>query len=524
MAPSDADLLRQYASQRSEAAFTELVRRHLDFVYAAATRQLGSSALAADVAQSVFLDLARHAASLRAEPSLVAWLHVVTRRTTIDLIRRESRRQAREQTASALFAMDPSPSPWSQIAPLLDDALSRLNATDRTAVLLRFFENKSLREVGAALNLTDDAAQKRLARALDKLRASLTRRGLAVTAAGLVVDLSAHALETAPAHLGPAISTAAMGLHGSAALTLAHSAQTLAMTTTHKILLAATLTVAAGALFEVGLVSRRDAELRRLQQRADQLAGDLAAAGATRTARQRELADADARLARLRADLNPPPSADPAAEAELDAWLQKVITLRKALEQRPAQQIPELQLLTPNDWLEVTKDVALDSHLHIRAALGRLRYLAKVHLVAPLSNAVMRYAKTVPANQRPDTVAQLIPFFDAPIDPAILQRYDIFTAASDPEHANPATLGNPDSWSIHEKQPDDEYFDSSISVGPRGTSTGGFSKFDREVTDAIDAYKKDHGDVRPNAPAQLAPYLHSAIDPEFIADWISRRR
>lgn len=521
-AATDLALLRAYAADRSDAAFAELVRRHLDLVYAAARRQLGSTALAEEIAQLVFTDLAQHPPTLAPGSSLVAWLHTVTRRTAIDHIRRETRRRAREQTALALDAMTTPPADWSAVAPLLDEAVATLPEPDRTALLLRFFENRSYRDIGAALGLSDDATQKRVSRALDDLHTFFSRRRVTLTSATLAATLSVHAIETAPASLAAALASSATVTTG--AVALANSAQTLAMTTSHKILLAATLAIAATALVEVGLVSRRDTELRQLQQRADQLSRDLAADATARAARQREFAATAAELARLRAELSPPPSADPAAEAELDAWLQKVVTLRKALEQRPALRIPELQLLTPNDWLEATKDAALDSDLHIRAALGRLRYLAKTHLLMRLSHAVAQYSKTVSADQRPDSVASLIPFFEAPIDPAILQRYDVFPNASDSEHANVVTLGNPDSWSIHEKQPDDEYFDSSISVGPHGTSNGGFSKFDREVTAAIDAYKKDHGDQRPDAPAQLAPYLHSTIDPEFVADWIARRR
>lgn len=126
MNPSDHDLLRRHSRDGSQAAFAELVRRHLNLVYSAALRQVRSTHLAEEIAQSVFLDLSRHPAGLKPGVPLVAWLHVVTRRTAIDVIRRESRRQAREQAAAELAArgepvesaMKPDSSAWSDVEPL----------------------------------------------------------------------------------------------------------------------------------------------------------------------------------------------------------------------------------------------------------------------------------------------------------------------------------------------------------------------------------------------------------------------
>src|SRR5689334_18585231 len=146
MSDSDHDLLRSYATAGSQPAFSELVRRHVNLVYSAARRQVRSSALAEEIAQSVFLDLARNASHIKPATPLVAWLHLVTRRTAVDTIRRESRRQAREQSAAEIAAMK-SPTPdWSGIEPLLDEAVESLPEADRIAILLRFFENKSLQE------------------------------------------------------------------------------------------------------------------------------------------------------------------------------------------------------------------------------------------------------------------------------------------------------------------------------------------------------------------------------------------
>src|SRR5262249_45285024 len=147
MSDTDLQLLARYVRNRAEDAFTELVRRHVDLVYSAALRQVRSPQLAEEVAQSAFADLARNAGKLKPDTILPAWLYQVTRRTAIDVVRKEARRQLREQIVVEMNNMNATSSDWSQIEPLLDDAMATLDDTDRTAVLLRYFENKSLREV-----------------------------------------------------------------------------------------------------------------------------------------------------------------------------------------------------------------------------------------------------------------------------------------------------------------------------------------------------------------------------------------
>src|SRR5437773_2115527 len=142
MPASDLDLLEQYARLNSEEAFATLVHRHLDLVYSAALRQVRSPELAEEVAQSVFTDLSRDAGRLQSETVLTGWLYQVARRTAVDVVRRESRRQLREQIAVELTDMNTEPSIWSQIEPLLEEAMESLDATERSAILLRFFENR----------------------------------------------------------------------------------------------------------------------------------------------------------------------------------------------------------------------------------------------------------------------------------------------------------------------------------------------------------------------------------------------
>lgn len=169
-ATDDLELLRQFTRDHSQAAFAALVQRHVNLVYSAALRQVRSPQLAEDVTQSVFADLARVAATpsspwggsdASSQLSLAPWLFTVTRHTAVDVIRKESRRQLREQIAVEMNAMNATEASWTEIEPLLDDAVSALDETDRAAVLLRYFENKSLRDVGQQLGVSDDATQKR---------------------------------------------------------------------------------------------------------------------------------------------------------------------------------------------------------------------------------------------------------------------------------------------------------------------------------------------------------------------------
>src|ERR1039458_6229176 len=207
---SDLDLLGQFTRDHSQDAFTALVNRHVNLVYSAALRQARSPQLAEEVAQSVFIDLARNAGKLKPDTVLTAWLYQVTRRTAIDVVRRESRRQLREQIASEMNAMNATASDWTHVEPFLDEAMHTLDDTDRAAVLLRYFENKSFREVGQTLGTSDDAAQKRVSRAVERLREFFTKRNVTVGAGGLVVLISTNAIQAAPAGLAIGISSAAL--------------------------------------------------------------------------------------------------------------------------------------------------------------------------------------------------------------------------------------------------------------------------------------------------------------------------
>ena len=173
-------LLRDYADHGNEAAFRELVERYIDLVYSTAVRRVGGDAdLARDVTQAVFTDLARKARSLRNVELLGGWLHRHTGFVAGGMVRSERRRQIREQEAAYMNAPNDSPDAlWQQLAPVLDETIDSLAPSDRQVILLRFFERRDFRAIGGALGISDDAAQKRVSRALEKLRELLASRGV----------------------------------------------------------------------------------------------------------------------------------------------------------------------------------------------------------------------------------------------------------------------------------------------------------------------------------------------------------
>lgn len=201
----DATLLRRFVEDHAEEAFTELVRRHLAMVYATALRRVGCDAhLAQDVTQTVFIALARKASSLRGHASLAGWLYVSTHRATAEVVRGEQRRKQHEASAYAMnldLTSDDLPVDPASLRPLLDNALVKLKSDDREAVVLRFFAQHSFAEVGAALRITEEAARKRVSRALDQLQATLSRRGITSTVTALGSALTAAGITTAPATL-----------------------------------------------------------------------------------------------------------------------------------------------------------------------------------------------------------------------------------------------------------------------------------------------------------------------------------
>lgn len=214
----DSTLLRRYAEEKSDAAFSELVGRHLDFVFSVAMREVrGDFARAQDISQNVFTALAQKASVLHRRPTLVGWLHISVHHAAAALMRSEQRRQRREQEAYAMLEQSkPSTAEddWDRLKPVLNEVVQELGDVDRDAVLLRFYQQRPLGEIGATLRLSEDAVQKRVERALDKMRTGLVKRGITSTSAALAFMLQNHAVVAAPVGLLGTISQGATAAAG----------------------------------------------------------------------------------------------------------------------------------------------------------------------------------------------------------------------------------------------------------------------------------------------------------------------
>jgi len=238
-------LLADYVEKGSEAAFHELVARYVDLVYSAAFRLVeGDAHRAEDVAQTVFVDLARAAGTLSQEVMLGGWLHRHTCFVAAKTMRGERRRQTRERQAVEMNALlEDSETNFSQVAPLLDEAINELGDEDRKVILQRFFEQHDFSKIGETMGSSADAARMRVNRALEKLQSLLQRRGVTSTATALSMALSAHAVQASPVGLALAISTAS-ALAGKTIATTTAATKAIAMTTLQKGLIASAVAFA----------------------------------------------------------------------------------------------------------------------------------------------------------------------------------------------------------------------------------------------------------------------------------------
>jgi RNA polymerase sigma factor (sigma-70 family) len=327
----DAELLRRYFEEKSEAAFAELVQRHLGLVYASALRRVGGDAqLAEDVAQQVFTDVARRAAVLARRPVLAGWLFTSARFAAAKAMRTARRRLEREKEAQimeALTSESTAPVDWEKARPLLDDAIGELAERDREAILLRYFEDRDFSSIGARLNLSENAARMRVERALEKLRTLLARRSVTSTATAIATVLAQQTAVALPAGLATSVTSAALaagGVAGGVAAGFGTSTVITFMSMTKlQIGLAGALAVAAGSglVFQAHHSAGLRTEITNLQQQNQVVA-------AAQSERRRLMATAaevesfradDAALAQLRDEA-----------AALQAKLQKVSQLNAA--------------------------------------------------------------------------------------------------------------------------------------------------------------------------------------------------
>jgi len=210
---NDNELLREYAETGSEAAFGELVKRHVNMVYSAALRSTGDTQVAEELTQLVFVELSRKASDLARHPALAGWLYTCVHLSALNARRSEADRNRRQREYHMAQLLSESPeSTWQQLRPVLDDTLHELGEKDRTAIVLRFFENLSLQQVGAHLGLSENAARMRVDRALGKLRSRLSKRGITSSTTALAAAMLLGAMVTAPSAFAASIATTVVGL------------------------------------------------------------------------------------------------------------------------------------------------------------------------------------------------------------------------------------------------------------------------------------------------------------------------
>jgi RNA polymerase sigma factor (sigma-70 family) len=261
---TDQQLLGEFAENRSEEAFAELVRRHIDLVHSAAVRMVYDSHLAQDVTQGVFVALAENARPLIDHAMLSGWLHRTTRNLAANVVRSEVRRRAREEESAAMnnTSSDETDDGWNEIAPNLDAAIGDLGEADRDAVLLRYFERLSAGDMARRLGISEEAAQKRVGRAVVRLRGLLAKRGIGVGAGSVAALLSVHAVQAAPSGLIATVSAVAVAGTASASLT---AVSTIVMTTLQK----AAITLVVAAAVSTGIYQSKSAS--RLREETDAL-------------------------------------------------------------------------------------------------------------------------------------------------------------------------------------------------------------------------------------------------------------
>jgi len=289
-AADSAALLREFAEHRSETAFAALVRGHLDLVYSVALRRCGGgTALAEEVCQLVFIDLARKAATLPARLSVAGWLHQHACFVAAKQLRAESRRHRREEIAMQLRTLADE-TDWSRLAPVLDDALLDLAAADRDPLVQRYFGQRSFAEIGLGLGLGENAARMRVDRALDKLRARLAKRGVTSTASALATALAGQAIAAAPDALAAKLTLAA--LSATATTTSTFGLLTLMASTPSKITAGAAGIVILATAFSTQHLraARLIEEKTALARRLDGIADELASARLVSKHRSEELA------------------------------------------------------------------------------------------------------------------------------------------------------------------------------------------------------------------------------------------
>ena len=411
---SDAQLVTAYAAEGSETAFRALVGRHVQLVFATAHRQVGDAGLAEEITQNVFLSLARKAPRLCGVETLAGWLHRTAILEAKSRIRQELRRARREQAAAALSSLQrEGSSPLDPVVPLLDEALLNLRETDRLALLLRFFQDRSLSEVGEALGVAEDTARKRVDRALERVTKFFRRRGFAVPAGAGCAALLAQVVATPASAAPPALASAAASAALAGATSMAGTSCLLplmSLTKTQTAALCVFLAAVPLAIqwhYEIGAQrATRDAGARLRAARRTQavLDTELDQARTALAAMKTERAQAEARRARSDAATNNAPAAryawdDSSALARVPKGLLRRVRLQ-SLRTLSGELSPEIK-----EALQMTDTDAERVEAATRNLIAAFRAVeaARLRQVDPLPSEIGRRApEEVRAIEVPD--------------------------------------------------------------------------------------------------------------------------
>jgi RNA polymerase sigma factor (sigma-70 family) len=519
---TDQQLLRDYAACRSEAAFAELLRRHIDFVYSAASRMVRDAHLAEDVAQDVFVALAKNARQLAERPVLSGWLHRTAQNLAANAIRTNARRRVREQEAATmneLLSSAPDAS-WEHIAPQLDAALGELSESDRDALLLRYFEHKSAQEMAQILGLSEEAAQKRAHRALERLRDCFSKRNVTIGASALVGVISANAVKSAPVGLTAAISAAdalvGTAIHGS---TLVAAAKTVAMTVLQKTAVGAAIAMIAGAgIYEARQAAHLRKQNQALQQQQAPLAAQIQQLQRERDEARNRLVSLFAENERLKSDqttrellklrgkvgqLRDELQGLPAARAAL---------LKQKLEEMPDKKIPELALLTEKDWENAGWNADLDTDDGVRVALRDARDKA-VDTFFNLTRPALKEYLAANDDLLPSNLLPLKPYFDAPVTVEMLQRYSVTQTGKLSTNLS-ETVVSESAANV------DEDYDSRSQMSMNGAGGSVFNNVERAIAEAAMAFTIDNNGRPPRESSQIVSYLKRPIDPATVQKYL----
>lgn len=495
--PEDPELLRLYTETGAESAFTALVQRHLPLVHSAALRQTGGDlSQAEEVAQTVFALLARKSAELQRHPTLIGWLYTTTYHTAAKARRADLRRRNREQEVQIMHDAEETSlaADWTELRPVIDDVMLQLKDEDRTAVLLRFFENRTHGEIGVHLGLNENTARMRVDRALNALRLALARRGIVSTATALGAALSGQAVTTPPVGLAASISLGATAsTAGGGLLFLMNS--TLLKT------VALTAVIGAGT---AGLVWQRQknellqSEIRQLRVQSE--------ARATQSAEAHILhSDSPAGASRLLEQINV------LRNSPANSWQERAGVLSQLVLSVPGLNIPEIQLATEEDWLDATKQ-PMETEDDYRRALAQLRNVVIGRFAGDMRKAITQFTDKN-GGRFPTDPAQLESYLEHSLGPSVWQRYEIRPAGSMP------TIKVGGDWIITQKAPIDDEYDGKFVIGPYGTGMTTYNSLATQTVLApvMKAYVAANPGKQPTDLDQLLPFASTPEQRAAIA-------